>query len=506
MRRRAKPTEATELSASPLALVDGVKGGLNLTAVNAAAAMSGLMPGMPLADARALVPGLKTDQWQPGEDAKALARLAEWGGRYTPWSALDSIEGASGGAVGLLLDVTGCAHLFGGETALVSDLLAHLGRFGFAAQAGLADTPGAAWAVARFACRQDLSGPPWRIVPQEGQKAALASLPPAALRLSPVNVELLDRLGIDRIERLYGMPPAALQPRFGAELARRLRQALGEAPEPLSPLKTVPPHIARRIFAEPIMTPEDLSRTVSVLANSLCRQLEGAQQGARRLELIAYRVDGSLQRLALGISRPCRNPNRFERLFVEQLARIDPGFGIEVMTLAAPESEALSALQLVLRETTGDSGQCDPKNSEISDLVDRLSARFGSGAVFCQAPFESHLPERATRKAPALAVDGQPQSWVQGQARPLRLFNPPQPVEAVALLPDDPPLRFCWHRVQHKVARAEGPERIVPEWWSGEQSGAEESPRDYFRVEDDQGRRYWLYRAGLDWFLHGLFA
>jgi protein ImuB len=473
-------------------------GRLVLAAVDAAAEAAGLRPGLPLADGRALVPTLATAELRPGEDARALARLAAWCGRYTPWSAVDP---AAGGA-GILLDVTGCAGLFGGEAALLADLVTRLGRLGFTARAALADTIGAAWAVARFATED---ARPWRVVPPGGARAALAPLPPAALRLPPAAAELLERLGLRRIDALAGLPTETLEPRFGPELAGRLRQALGAAPEVLSPLVPVPPLLARRVLAEPIVTVEALAHGLEALAVALCRRLEAVQRGARRLELTVYRVDGALRRLALGTSRPSRDADHLKRLFADRLARIDPGFGIEVMTLAAPLSEPLTALQLVLGPAGAGRRAGRRGSDDLAGLVDRLEARLGPGRVRRQAPRESHLPEKAVRRTAALAP-GEGAPWRRGRPRPLRLFEPAEAIEAVALLPDHPPTRFRWRRVRHRVVRAEGPERIAPEWWLDDRDRAEAPARDYFRVEDEAGRRYWLYRAGGRWFLHGLFG
>jgi protein ImuB len=341
-------------------------------------------------------------------------------------------------------------------------------------------------------------------------ETALADLPPSALRLSPACCELLDRLGLRRIGDLYGLPPAGLTPRLGEELVRRLRQALGQAPEPISPQSPAAPQLARRIFPEPIATAEDIARALDLLTRDLCRRLDRAQLGARRLELSLYRVDGSWRRWALGTSRPSRDPDHLTRLFANHLDKIDPGFGIEVMTLGAPVTETLSALQLVLGGPGAQAGtqagaQAPP--DELAGLIDRLESRLGAGRLWAPAPVESHLPERAVR--PAAPLEGPPAgAWRRWQGtrppRPLRLLEVPEPIEAMALLPDHPPVQFRWRRMPHTVTRAEGPERLAPEWWR--QDRAEVLPRDYFRIEDQAGRRYWLYRAGQDWFLHGLFG
>ncbi len=513
----------------PLALVDRERGRLRLAAVDATAERGGLTPGLPLADARARVPELETAAHDPAGDARALAGLATWCDRYTPWVAVDGGNGEFGGGAGLLLDVTGCCHFFGkteseSENALLADLVTRLARRGLSARAALAETPGAAWALARFAALPPAR--PWVVVAPGGVRAALAPLPPAALRLAPAAAELLERLGLRRLEALFELPPAALAPRVGPGVARRLAQALGAEPEPISPRRPAPAHLVRRVFAEPIVASDDIARALDRLLAALCRDLEAAGCGARRLELTGHRVDGGQRRLRLGTSRPNRDPAHLARLFAPRLERLDPGFGIEVMTLAATATQELSALQLALAEdgTPGESqreagGNADP---ELAELIDRLTNRLGPGRVGRPAPRASHVPERAVAPAPALREtsaawsglgSGLGNGLVQGTAfgparspRPLRLLPRPEPVEAVALLPDQPPARFRWRRLGHQVAHAEGPERIEPEWWHSCPNLAGEPARDYYWVEVTDGRRYWLYRAAGRWFLHGIFG
>jgi protein ImuB len=302
-----------------------------------------------------------------------------------------------------------------------------------------------------------------------------------------------------------------LAPRFGPLLARRLRQALGAEAEPLTPGAPPPPPRVRRLFAEPIATPEDLARALGGLSAALCDRLEAEGLGARRLVLTAAKVDGGRQRLSVGTSRPRRDPDHLATLFRDKLERLDPGFGIEAMTLLATSVEALDYRQKAFVKEDLINGS----EGNLSDLLDRLTNRLGTECVHGLVPCASHLPERAVAACPALEGLERPQCWRRGQPRPLRLFDPPQPVEALALLPDHPPQRFCWRRLQHRVVRAEGPERLTGEWWGdavSPVSGAapEAETRDYFRVEDEDGRRYWLYRQVCDgaggWFLHGLFA
>jgi protein ImuB len=518
----------------PLALVARDRGRLLLAAVNGPAAGEGLTPGLALADARALLPALATAPHDPLGDGAALARLADWCGRYTPWSAPCSTSEGSGfgpgGAGGLLLDITGCAHLFArsgqarseevdGETALLKDLVGRLGRLGFTARAGLADTPGAAWALARFAAGPTSPCPasPWSVARPGETSAALDPLPPAALRLPDAAVELMARFGLRRVSALRALPSATLTSRFGPQVARRLAQALGERAEPISPRRPAPAYLARRVFAEAIIEAEAIVQALETLVAGLCRELEAASAGARRIELTCYRVDGSLERLQLGTSRPSRDDQHLRRLFAGHLAKIDPGFGIEVMTLAAPVSERLSALQLALGGHCG-TGQAGGRHGAatggtgaaggaVPALVDRLGARLGRDRIRRPLPRESHIPERAVVHGTPLAAAAAGFSGARPAApRPLRLLPRPEPIEAVALLPDHPPARFRWRRLLHHVVRAEGPERLAPEWWLADPARAEEAPRDYFRVEDRDGHRYWLYRADNRWFLQGLFA
>lgn len=473
--------------------------------MNEAAEAAGLAPGLPLAEARALVPGLVTVPHEPALDARAAASLAAWCTRYTPWAASDMNEDF-GGAAGLLLDVTGCCHLFGGERALLEDLQARLTRFGYTARAALADTPGAAWGMARHATS---AAHPCVVVMPGRQRAALAPLPPAALRLPAATLELLRRLGLNRIEDLYPLSPAVLTPRLGALAVRRLAQALGSEPEALSPQQAPAAFLTRQLFAEPVSDAEDLGRAVTLLLEHLCRELARAGRGARQLELTAYRTDGSLQRLALGTSRPSRDAKHLRRLFTEKLPRLDPGFGIEVMTLGATLTATLATEQMELSPAETVPGPAAGAKT-LAELVDRLDSRLGSGAVRAPRLRESHVPERAFALAPAGGDDGKAnddwQKTPHPKLRPLRLLARPEPVEALSLLPDYPPAQFRWRRVLHQVVRAEGPERLLGEWWRSDPQDSEAPPRDYFRVEDQDGRRYWLYRAAGDWYLHGLFG
>ncbi len=507
-----------------------------LAAINPAATAAGLAPGMPLADALSFVPGLATAAAEPAKDAAVLRRLAEWCGRYSPWTAPD-------GADGIKIEITGCAHLWGGEGALAADLLVRLSRQGITAHIAVADTLGAAWAYARFG---EAGGP--AILPSGDTRAALAPLPVEALRLDPATAQGLRRVGLKRIGDLYAMPRAALARRFGEAVAQRLDQALDDLPEPLSPLGETPSRRVRLSFAEPIADPADLALATERLAQDLVTRLAREGTGARRLVLAFHRVDGRVERLMLGTARLSRDPHHLAALFKERIDTIDPGLGIEDMILAAFAVERLGPEQIGLPGSSAVKGT----GAGVPALLDRLGNRLGLAAVSRIEARETHIPERASVKVPiASPSPNQPPLipspagggglvWrlgssspaipervpsaarrVRGQTsgdglkppRPIRLFEPPEPVEASWLLPDDPPFRFTWRRRAHRVRRADGPERIAEEWWRPDISGAADAIRDYYRVEDEEGRRFWLFRAGLPdgghtprWYVHGVFA
>lgn len=448
--------------------------------------MEGLQPGQPLADARALVPGLRTAPADPESDRAALAMLADWCVRYTPSVAFDGTDG-------LLLDITGCAHLLGGEAALIADIIHRLARARIAAKAAIADTPGAAWAVARFGTAS--------VLPPGDVKTILAPLPTAALRLPAATIEQLHRLGLRRIGDLLPLPRAPLVTRFGEALALRLDQLLGRSEEPLALRRPMVPWRSRLAFAEPIARREDIDAAVLRLLNDISRTLEKAHRGARAIELLFCRVDGVAQIVAIGTARPSRDAGHLARLFAEKLESVDPGFGIEAMIIEAVETDVL------LPDQTGFVGE--PGDHEaLAPLVDRLRNRLGERSVFRVAPVASHIPERAIAIAPALSPSRE-HSWPEGVTRPVRLLPCPEPIDATAAIPDAPPSDFCWRSIDHRVVKAEGPERIAPEWWRGPDHAR---TRDYYRLEDECGRRFWVYRAIPEaseparWYVHGLFA
>jgi protein ImuB len=465
-----------------------------ITAVDAQAAALGICAGMAVAHAQAMVPDLAIEEADPAADASALSRLAGWcRRRATPLAAPNPPDG-------IWLDVTGCTHLFDGEAAMMGLLTRRLSGAGIGARAAMAETPGGAHALARY------SPEPMTVAEAGGMRALLEPLPVAALRLEDDTVQGLRRLGFETIGSLMRTPRAPLSRRFGGTALRRLDQALGHAPEPIEPLALADMPRARMGFPEPIATPEDLARATGLLVDALCEKLLRRGLGANRLDLVFQRVDGASQFIRIGTASATRDSSHLLRLLLPQIETIDPGFGIEAMLLTASLTARLDARQRVssLRE--------DAQTTELAWLVDVLSNRLGPERVFCARPIESDLPERSVGKVPPLSRNAGA-GWPARLPRPTRLFDPPRRVEAMAMLPDHPPVRFTWQRCTHLVRRADGPERVFGEWWASPDEVF--AVRDYFQVEDENGQRFWLFRQGdgehadtgdMQWFLHGMFG
>lgn len=467
-----------------------------------------LKPGMGVADARTMYPGIEVVAEDAEADRRLLEALADWCDRYTPLVALDGTDG-------LFLDIAGCAHLFGGEEVLLDAMLARFREQGFLARAGLASTPGAAWAAARFSAGA--------VILEEGsENSFLGNLPLAALRLGEGTITKLESVGLRTAGSVMSAPRAPLARRFGAMLLLRLDQASGEIEEVISPRLPVPPFSVERHLADPIGLVEDIERLVLLLAAGLRQDLERRGQGARLFELLLFRVDGAVSRISASASLPIRDPAAIGRLFRERLAALgaalEPGYGFDLVRLAACATAPVETAQ-------ADLGGEDQSGGEgIALFTDRVRARLGREAMLAPRLVESHLPERAASFVPA--DGGPPERRMpppqrgatdflpsrRAPERPLRLFRRPEPIDVPATdVPEGPPLNFRWRRALHRVARAEGPERIAPEWWREEK---ETPTRDYFRVEDSQGHRYWLFREGLygapgaspRWYLQGISA
>lgn len=451
---------------------------------------------MGLSEARARFPDLDVLEADMNADAALLEAIADWCDRYTPLVALDPPHG-------LVLDISGCAHLFGGEKALMDDLLARLFHQGFAAHAAIAGHAGTALAM--------VTGRQVSAMASEGEEgAAIEGLSVAALRLGDKTTAMLERLGLKTIGTLLTLPRQSLSRRFGAGLMVRLDEAAGRASRPISPRLPVPVLIAERRFAQPISLVEDVERILLHLADRIGADLERRCEGARRLRLSLFRVDGKVVHVEVAASRPIRLAERVHALFRERLKglgdELDSGFGYDCIKLSVLAAEAMTERQ---EDLAGERYHDD----DLRSLLDRIAARLGECSVLGLSASESHRPERAAGTEPAARLDASPGDLggalsVDRPQRPLRLLESPEAVEAVAEVPEGPPMRFRWRRALHTVKRCEGPERIASEWWRNDAG----ETRDYYRIEDEEGRRYWLFREGFygaetpAWYLHGLFA
>lgn len=448
---------------------------------------------MPATKAQALVTDLVVMDADPSADAEALERLAFWAlQRYAPIVAADPPDG-------LVIDTTGADHLHGGEELMLSGIVNRFFASGIAARAAIADTWGTAHACARFLAAPTL------VVPPDAQADAVRRLPIAALRLDPAIVDGLRVLGFKTIGEVAREPRAPLALRFGPELGRRLDQAMGRIAEPIDPLRTPDLIEVRRAFGEPISAAETIARYTGKLVDQLCRALEEKGLGARRVDLLFHRVDNSYQAIRAGTATPVRDVKRLTRLLADRIETIDPGFGIEIMSLTATHAEQLIARQVI-------SSLVEEPEADVSGLIDILGNRIGERRLYRFAPVASDVPERSVARVAPMTPDAG-ETWPDHWPRPARLLAHPEPVETMALLPDHPPVSFTWRGIRRRVRRADGPERVFGEWWKRDAELA--AVRDYFQVEDEAGERYWLFRSGdgehgntgsHKWFLHGIFG
>lgn len=501
---RHRLAHGAEEPAKPLVLIADTAHGPRIEAVGEAGARAGARVGMMLADARTLCPEIAVAPHDQAGDLSFLEQLGVWSLRWGPWSALDPPDG-------LLVDVTAVPHLFGGEVKLLADVRAAFARRGLNVRAAIAPTAGAAWALAHH-------GPPGAILASEDDMASrLSALPVAALRLDADVLTVLRRLGIKRLGQLSGVEETAggrdaIQRRFrnrrspAANPLIRLDQIMGRVPEPLLPVVPVDLPLVQRRLMEPIRHRDLLDCVLADLAEDMARELEGRGEGARRLELGLWRVDGMVTVRRLEMAAATRDPEHIRRLFAAKLDDVDAGFGIEMVRLRASWAEPLALTQADLETAAEQHG------TSLAACIDRLTVRLGEGAVSRPVPFASHLPERAQRWQKPLASDPPAQGELAFHTRPLKLLDRPEAIAVLYATPDGYPQRFRWRGAVHDVARVEGPERIAPEWWR-ERGTAR--LRDYYRIEDQAGRRYWIYRAGLvgdgrgglpTWYLHGLCA
>ncbi|MCX7319072.1 MAG: DNA polymerase Y family protein [Hyphomicrobiales bacterium] len=478
---------------------------LQISALDDAAARLGLEIGLPLANARVVCPDIQVFDADPVADTQTLTDIADWCDRFTPLVALDLPHG-------LFLDITGCAHLFGGEAALLQQLCTTLMRQGFVVSAAIAGTSTCARTLSRHAHG--------RIVASGDEAKAVMSLPLFTLGAEEAITRGLRRAGLKTIGNVASRARHEITARFGAAFTTLLEQALGQSDAPISPRKPLPDYIVEQRFAEPIATDGVIEATLASLARTLIAAMDKQGKGARRLEASFFRTDGAVRTITVETGQPVTKGEVVDRLFRERLDAIadplDPGFGFDMMRLSASHTEIVVQQQRDLDANVHD-------NDDLADLIDRIAARIGPRRVQVHLPMNSHVPELAMWAAPAQHYRTQAlqAAWPEREdappLRPLRLFERPEPVEVIAVeFPDKPPRRFKWRRVLHTVLHVEGPERIAMEWWRAHEAMP---TRDYFRVEDDSGQRFWLFRDGLygemirdgevvapQWYVHGLFA
>ena len=479
---------------NPGATVQRVGNSAFLAALDRTARERGLRSGMTLASARAICPDLTALPHDPDGDRARLYELALWCDRFTPLVAVDGVDG-------LMLDTAGCDPLFEtdtepGEAVLIRQARDGLAALGFEASAALASTSGAAAALARYGGRKE-----WHVAPDAKLSDVLSDLPVTALSavepgLAQDVFDGLVRVGLRRIGDLVGLPRAALAARFGLALASALDKALGQAPRPIAPRPIRPPYRVRLRFPDPIGDTPDIEAALHRLLDRLCRRLGDEGRGCRRLDWTLYRADRTEQSLTIGTARPARDPDRLFRLFAEKLKTVEPGYGVDSMLLAATGVEACAAAQ-----EDGIGAVTGYDRTALETVIDRLGNRLGADNVFRLAPVDSHLPDRAQTRTVALS-DKSPSPWPTGRDRPLRLFNAPYPIEDLG----GHSFRIFGRRTALRLLR--GPERIAPEWWRKDAFWAG-GARDYYDVEDETGRRFWIYsEAGnrpVRWYLHGLF-
>ncbi|MFZ5678314.1 MAG: DNA polymerase Y family protein [Bradyrhizobiaceae bacterium] len=508
LKRQLSGQDAAPDDARPCVVVGKLNNALQISALNDAAADIGLEIGLPLANARAVCPDVEVFDADEAADAKLMEAIADWCDRFTPLVALDAPDG-------LLLDISGCAHLFGGEAAMLRNVCGLLARQGFVVNAAIASTPVCARTVARAArsC----------IVPDGEEARAVARLPVYALGADDAITRGLRRAGLKTVGDVAARAPHELAARFGAAFVSLLQQALGQADAPISPRKPLPDFMVEKRFAEPVATDTVIAAILSGLAQMLVAAMDKQGKGARKLEASFFRTDGAVRTITVEAGQPVTRVNVVDRLFRERLDALadplDPGFGFDLIRLSASRVEIVVQEQRDFDTRTRD-------NDEVAALADRLAARLGGRRVVVHLPQDTHIPERAALAVPAqqhLAAASSAEWPARAEAepplRPLRLFERPEEIKVTAAaVPDGPPPRFTWRRATHAVVRVEGPERIAMEWW---RQKPETLTRDYFRVEDAEGMRFWIYRDGLygselvtdegepvqpKWFVHGLFA
>ena len=475
-----------ELKGEAFVLAVPERGRMMVKAASEEAEAKGIRTGMVIADCRAIFPTLQVLDDTPGQAEKLLKAFAEWCIRYTPIAAVDLPDG-------LILDISGCTHLWGGERLYLQDLLTRLRDFGYDVRAAMADTIGVAWAIARY-------GSITPIVKSNELDTALMPLPPAALRLEPAILARMEKLGLYQVQSFIHMPRSVLRRRFGQSLLTRLDQALGQEVEPIEPVCPIEPYQERLPAMDGIRTAKGIEIALKRLLERLCQRLSQEGNGLRKAVFKGYRADKQVQQMEIGTHKPSRNVEHLFRLFELRIATLEPGLGFELFILEAPHVEPISIEQEALWQLHGKG------DDEVAALLDRIGAKVGADTVHRYLPDEHYWPERSIKLATSLYE--QPSTyWRTDRLRPVNLLASPEPIEVTVPIPDYPPMLFCYKGQVHNIRKADGPERIEQEWWltQGEH-------RDYYCVEDELGARYWLFRLGHyatgepQWFIHGFFA
>jgi len=481
---RSKP----KLKELAFALAKPEHGRMMVTAVNALAQQNGVHTAMTVADARAMLHGLQVLDDTDGLEAKVLGALGEWCIRYSPLVSVDLPDG-------LLLDATGCCHLWGGEAKYLQDITSKLAKLGYQANAAISETVGCSWGVAR-------TGRGISVIEEGGQMDAIMPLPSWALRLEVKTAEKLVKLGLGQVKGFIGMPRQTLRKRFGDHFITRLDQALGYGEEFLAPVRPVEAYQERLPCLEPVLTLHGIEIALRNLLATMCGRLTKEGKGLRTAAFSGFRVDGKTARIEVGTNYPSSNAVHLFKLFEFRFQQFEPATGIDVFVLEAGKVEKTVCVQEELWQ-----GQQGLDSPVLSELLDRISTKFGSGHVQRYLPDEHYWPERSYRPTTEL-LEPISTAWQKDSPRPLHLLEKPEAIEVTAPVPDYPPMNFRYKGQLHKVAKADGPERIEQEWWL-----QEGQHRDYYCVEDEEGKRYWLFRLGhydaaktFGWFLHGFFA
>ncbi|TLV02239.1 Y-family DNA polymerase [Dyadobacter luticola] len=479
--------ERPELADTGFVLAVPSHGRMVVSAASPEAVRNGVGMGMVIADARAIYPTLEVMDDQPEKWAALLKSLAEWCIRYTPVVAVIAGDG-------LILDISGCAYLWGGEASYLQDMVCRLNKKGYQVRAAIADTIGAAWAMAHYGGEFCLIGP-------GRHEKALLSLPPAALRLEPEFVERMNKLGLYQIRNFIKMPRSVLRRRFGQSLLDRVDQALGKAIEIIQPVIPQVPYQERLPCMEPIVTAVGIQIALRKLLEMLCCRLVKESKGIRTAVFKGLRVDGKIEQIDIVTNKGSCHIEHLFRLFELKIATIEPDLGIELFMLEAPVVEDVDVFQETLWNMDG-----HVDDVGLMELLDRLAGRAGLNIVHRYVPDEHYWPERSVKMAES--VRDKPEiHWRTDKPRPMRLLNEPQPIYAMSPVPDYPPMSFGYNGHQHNIKRADGPERIEREWWL--EDGLH---RDYYYVEDENGARYWVFRLGhydehqSRWYIHGFFV